>query len=31
MKTVLSPPALSQPWNVIVCDPELEIQNGALV
>jgi len=31
MKAVLSPPAVSSPWNVIVCDPGLEIVNGAVV
>ena len=31
MKAVLSPPALSRPWNVIVCDPGVEIMNEVVV
>ena len=29
-KAVLSPPALSRPWNVIVCDPAVTV-NAAVV
>ena len=30
MKAVLSPPAVSRPWNVIVCDPAVTV-NAAVV
>ena len=31
MRAVLLPPAVPNPWNVIVCDPGLEIVNEAVV
>ena len=27
-KAVLSPPAVSRPWNVIVCDPAVTVNDG---